>query len=706
MKLLHFYCMKKRFFILNFFFLFLILNAFTVYAVVEYSSMPIFAVTDTDEALRADLDLNLIPGGTADSFFSSKSVNVGTSTQTTGRIAVALAENYSDDSKKYDYKFNIKTQAVEVDGPSAGAAMALLVISSLQDKSLPGNVAVTGTITPDGIVGPVGGVFFKVQESSKHGIDLFMIPRGEGIQTVKLDGKIQTVDLIQHAFDEWNLKVVEVRTIDDVLKLAFENVEKIDITEQSSEREPIFKPKEIQINGKLNVMKDVFFEILEKSEQSLEESKQALNQTTIDDHYALSILLEYQRFAERNYEESSLLFDQNYLYSSANTAYLSLVYSSLVKDIAQNPVLLELDSDFFNQKLTDLSDKIDEFENSFSERLPVDLLEWNISSKQRLLWAKNFVQNLLTVKTVVLDNNERQKINIAVSNVESFHFAKEWLNVSKQFYEISKKSNSFAVQGEEFSDFADVLISEAENAVSSVDIEESEDVTRRLNSSRIAREKGWNVSSATDAFSAIALNNSRIRSQNQSLEQLVTFLEEKITDLEQRMSESGRDFLWPQLYLDHAKYFLEASAFYESEGLNTSAIDRAKSGLSLVFLAEGVFEVTDEAYNFYENVPVQNLSIPPVEDDTIFIFLIIIAGTLVFGIILKLLHSKQDKKIENISSLIRKRELLHKKELKIKKQERLIERKIRKAKDKPKPKKFAFKPKKAKKGKKEDYDMY
>ncbi|MFH0948882.1 MAG: S16 family serine protease, partial [Candidatus Aenigmatarchaeota archaeon] len=68
-------------------------------------------------------------------------------TQLSGRIAAQIAGKYMNMSmKNYDVIYSIEVNATVVEGPSAGAAMAVTIIGALQNKTLNSSVMITGTI--------------------------------------------------------------------------------------------------------------------------------------------------------------------------------------------------------------------------------------------------------------------------------------------------------------------------------------------------------------------------------------------------------------------------------------------------------------------------------------------------------------------------------------------------------------------------------
>lgn len=75
-----------------------------------------------------------------------------------------------------------------VDGPSAGAAMAVVAISALTGHPVDGESAVTGEITVHGAVKAVGGVPAKVEAAKQAGIKRVFIPKENDAETLHVPG--------------------------------------------------------------------------------------------------------------------------------------------------------------------------------------------------------------------------------------------------------------------------------------------------------------------------------------------------------------------------------------------------------------------------------------------------------------------------------------------------------------------------------------
>ena len=79
----------------------------------------------------------------------------------------------------FDFPFEVSVGIDDtIGGPSAGLVFAMSVHDMLTPGSLTGGavVAGTGTITPDGTVGPIGGVQQKIAGAADVGAELFLVP--------------------------------------------------------------------------------------------------------------------------------------------------------------------------------------------------------------------------------------------------------------------------------------------------------------------------------------------------------------------------------------------------------------------------------------------------------------------------------------------------------------------------------------------------
>ena len=90
----------------------------------------------------------------------------------------------------YTRPFDIDIDSGDVGGPSAGLAFTLGLLDYLTEGELTGGqpIAVTGTINPDGTVGPVGGVEQKTLAARRAGAVMFIVPTAEFAEATERSG--------------------------------------------------------------------------------------------------------------------------------------------------------------------------------------------------------------------------------------------------------------------------------------------------------------------------------------------------------------------------------------------------------------------------------------------------------------------------------------------------------------------------------------
>ncbi|MDO8627485.1 MAG: S16 family serine protease, partial [Candidatus Diapherotrites archaeon] len=546
-------CDFRKLFVLFFIFLY----ASTVFAVIEQSSLKIFAVTDSGTGLAADLALKIKPG--TGKITTDLSSLVGTTTQASMRTAVKVASNYSDEAYKNDYEFDINADASLVDGPSAGGAMTLLVISALQDKKIPKEVGMTGTITSDGGIGPVGGVFHKAKKASEEGIKLFMIPQGEEKQIVSIENKLQSVYLPTYAFQEWKIKVLPVASIDDVLKYAFSDINSIDLNDLVPTPLEEFVPSPAEKSDEVLPLANITQKYIDESKEVLNQAKKSIEVTDLEDPALIDILLATLNNAESTIAQAELVYSQNYYYSSANFAFIAKVNSQLVKDIADNPSIISTSSNtIFDSKINDLSNKIRAFKENLSNEMPLDgHLEWFISAQQRLTWAELTIEKIQNTQTVVINQDPGSaipsvdKYSSEIDKLRDYEFALAWYEVSVDLYNqtVQEKDTKFVEQKELFRESIDNFLIDAENGLTVLKNtgQDYSDIERRINGAKKNLLEKWYSASLFDSASALALVNSEItlnnmEDQQTTLEDYFTLLEEKIKIVDSNIATAKQKY--------------------------------------------------------------------------------------------------------------------------------------------------------------------
>jgi len=154
-----------------------------------------------------------------------------TDTQTSIQTAQRVAQNITkEDLSKVDIIYDVNSNASIIEGPSAGAAMTIATVAALENKTLDPHVMITGTINPDGTIGPVGAIAEKATAAKEVGATLFLVPAGQSVQKVYNPvQKCENVGPVQYCTTNYitqnvnvsktaGIEVKEVGTIDEALK--------------------------------------------------------------------------------------------------------------------------------------------------------------------------------------------------------------------------------------------------------------------------------------------------------------------------------------------------------------------------------------------------------------------------------------------------------------------------------------------------------
>ncbi|MBE6044920.1 MULTISPECIES: Lon family ATP-dependent protease [Clostridium] len=102
------------------------------------------------------------------------------------------------DISDYDIHVNV-IGGGRIDGPSAGAAITICIISALLNKPIRQDTAITGEISLRGKIKPVGGIFEKVYGARRKGIKLVLVPKDniKEVPTGLNDIEVKAIDNIE-----------------------------------------------------------------------------------------------------------------------------------------------------------------------------------------------------------------------------------------------------------------------------------------------------------------------------------------------------------------------------------------------------------------------------------------------------------------------------------------------------------------------------
>ncbi|MCK8815845.1 ATP-dependent protease LonB [Natroniella sulfidigena] len=134
-------------------------------------------------------------------------------------VITVLKKVIDIDLKDYDIHIDFTSDAV-VDGPSAGVTMAVALYSALTGKAIDNKVAMTGKISINGVIRPIGGIIPKVKAAIRAGVDKILIPTENWQEIFKEDDfsgvEIIKIGTLTEALDQ---AITEQEEIDDELEL-------------------------------------------------------------------------------------------------------------------------------------------------------------------------------------------------------------------------------------------------------------------------------------------------------------------------------------------------------------------------------------------------------------------------------------------------------------------------------------------------------
>lgn len=116
--------------------------------------------------------------------------------------------------QKHDIHIHVPEGAIPKDGPSAGVTIASALYSAISNKKLRRNIAMSGEITLQGRVLPVGGIKEKVLAAHRNGIETIILPRDNEKDSEDIPANIQR-----------RLKLIWVDEIDSILARVISNAE-------------------------------------------------------------------------------------------------------------------------------------------------------------------------------------------------------------------------------------------------------------------------------------------------------------------------------------------------------------------------------------------------------------------------------------------------------------------------------------------------
>lgn len=118
------------------------------------------------------------------------------------------------DDKEIEVEPKVEVETDEIGGPSAGLMFSLEIYNQLVEIDLTKGyeIAGTGTISPDGTVGRIGGIEKKIVAADKAGAEIFLAPNEEGAEDSNYKAAVRAAEDI-----DTSMKIIPIDTFEDAV---------------------------------------------------------------------------------------------------------------------------------------------------------------------------------------------------------------------------------------------------------------------------------------------------------------------------------------------------------------------------------------------------------------------------------------------------------------------------------------------------------
>lgn len=239
--------------------------------------------------------------------------------QGSARLAVRVAsQTVGIPWRDHDFFFVIRSNSPLIGGPSAGSTLTMGALATLTGWEVREDVMMTGTINPDGSIGPVGGVAEKAQAARNAGLTRFLFPAAQ--EVVQYQGG--AVNVTQYCKAQLGIECVPVADIIDAVGL---------MTDHVIERPPV--PDNVTDETYRAILTPLSGELVERAEATIIQAEQRL--ATLNDTQQRVALEGRLVGARALFDRAQSAFGNATYYTAASLSFQSSIESHAVRDIAR-----------------------------------------------------------------------------------------------------------------------------------------------------------------------------------------------------------------------------------------------------------------------------------------------------------------------------------------------------------------------------------
>ena len=462
------------------------------------------AVTGENTGGVFQLHVEVKPG--SGSTYTSVNPRTGLSTQESEDTAATYAFSSTGvDKRQCDVLLSMNGDfgGNSVDGPSAGGAMTAAMIAALTNRTIRQDVVMTGTISPDGKVGAVGGIIEKGKGAADAGAKYFITPKLMVHEAILLAALSKNRDF--HAIDVENLSQAEA--------ILFSNYS----ANFSSNFTPDSKPLPAGLPS-LKMDADLGrFALLSKKVVGELQAKVAQAYPSGSDTPETSQLHSY--FNKETAKYNSLI-PMGYVFTAANSAFLLSIDVEYAK---------------IGDATVDLAGSISDVKNCISS-LPVanktrENLHWAIGSDLRRIWATERLNQTL----------EARADQGGYTTLRDLLFSNSWCGISRGLASQADDVGGEPVDESKLAPLANKELLSAKEAFSG---------SKKSDYDALWHLQNAEWANSTGQYGASIYESAYARVMQEAASGNI----ENVSDAAKRLSSEQRTSLWGKIYQGHGQY--------------------------------------------------------------------------------------------------------------------------------------------------------
>lgn len=464
------------------------------------------SVNETGELVgaNASIEVRVADEGSGHVFMDTRPLS-GTDLQGSARIAARVAAGLTDRGlQNHDFFYTVRSDTPVISGPSAGAVMTLAALVALENAHLePGeepweireDVMATGTINPDGSVGPVGGILEKARAADRAGASTFLLPAGEANYTPRLPPEQdkygeEPVNVPDFCQAELDLTCRPVAAVEDLVEIA---------TDRKLPRPELGEPPTTAQYA--DQLEPRTRDIVDESERVFE-TWDKVNETSIPTAAEQQARNAIQRAVETHREAEQLWEDERF-YSAASRAFQSSVREHHARLLA-NYHERGASDEFLERTIEHASDDVQEAREAAQEAEVTGMhtLYTVGASQERVSDAE---QRIDQARSALAEPGGRERALLqaawAFERAETVHW---WLDLSEAFGDGPELPEEPERLADEFTNLARELIAYS-GSVGGGTTQGPQQASERLQQANRDQSRGFHAAAIVEAAEAQVL---------------------------------------------------------------------------------------------------------------------------------------------------------------------------------------------------------